>query len=214
VFSWSTTDALSGVAKYLVKIGDGDWFNASQIAISGVSGEYQLPLQAAGQGTLLTVDAYDFAGNMTEATTAFSVSPLPTPIVLSYATSVTPSAPTFAISGSMPQEINPQPTTIHIYLHRSDGSVAAYSVPVGQDGDWSFSQAFDLLFGSFSFTVQASDVRGALSADTMPLAVAVSGRPGGILSHFLSREAAVIAGIVLLAGIAVAVFLLMRRRKI
>jgi hypothetical protein len=79
IFTWSATDQESGISDYLVKIGNGDWFPASTIAVPGVSGEYQLPPQAPGQYVSIEVEAYDNAGNMTEESATFSVVAIPAP---------------------------------------------------------------------------------------------------------------------------------------
>lgn len=71
VFTWVANDDTSGIDHYEVKIGDGDWFNASSIANG--SSSYILPPQSPTGGRMLTVRAFDKAGNFTDATTNFTV---------------------------------------------------------------------------------------------------------------------------------------------
>lgn len=71
VFAWAANDAASGIDHYEVKIGDGDWFDAS--AIQNGSSSYMLPPQSPTPSRTLTVRAYDRAGNFTDATTDFTV---------------------------------------------------------------------------------------------------------------------------------------------
>jgi hypothetical protein len=79
IFTWSTTDASSGIDKYLVKIGDGDWFDASSIRVATSVNWYALPYQAPGVNVLLQIDAYDTVGNIQSASTTFTVSLPPPP---------------------------------------------------------------------------------------------------------------------------------------
>ena len=72
IFAWSTA-ADSGIAKYLVRIGGGDSFDAATIAVPDVAGEYQIPLQAPREHIPIYVDAYDNDGNTTEAATTFTI---------------------------------------------------------------------------------------------------------------------------------------------
>lgn len=71
VFAWTANDAASGIDHYEVKIGDGDWFDAS--TIQNGSSSYMLPPQSPALARTLTVRAYDKAGNFTDATTDFTV---------------------------------------------------------------------------------------------------------------------------------------------
>ena len=71
VFRWVATDKTSGVSHYEVKIGDGDWFDATTIAKGGTL--YELPFQSPTAARTLTVRAYDKAGNYRGASLIFSV---------------------------------------------------------------------------------------------------------------------------------------------
>ncbi|HUC01601.1 MAG TPA: hypothetical protein VMA75_01720 [Candidatus Paceibacterota bacterium] len=75
VFQWVASDAASGIDHYEVKIGDGDWFDASTIQAG--SSTYVLPLQSPASARTLTVRAFDKAGNHTDATVDFSVPGVP-----------------------------------------------------------------------------------------------------------------------------------------
>ena len=74
IFAWSANDNTSGIDHYAVKIGDGDWFNAS--TIQNGSSSYILPPQSPTGVRTLTVRAFDKAGNYTDASLTFSVLPL------------------------------------------------------------------------------------------------------------------------------------------
>jgi hypothetical protein len=68
-FTWSTTDALSGLAHYEIKIGDGGWFDPEGLR-QGSS--YVISQSAVGTKTL-AVRAIDNAGNIQEEDTTFHV---------------------------------------------------------------------------------------------------------------------------------------------
>lgn len=133
VFSWSTTDGQSGVAKYLVQIGGGDPFNASMIAVPGKPGEYKLPLQAPNENIPLTVDAYDNAGNIMKATTTFSIAPLTAPSITDYSRQLVSGTQLLVVAGtSTPGE------TVQLFLAKGN-QVFAFSAPVNQDGNWAIA---------------------------------------------------------------------------
>jgi len=69
-FIWNAVDSASGIDHYLVKIGDGDWFDPSSI-LQGSS--YILPPQSPTAERTLVVRAYDRAGNFRSASTTFVV---------------------------------------------------------------------------------------------------------------------------------------------
>lgn len=71
VFAWAANDAVSGIDHYQVKIGNGDWFDASTIQTG--SSTYMLPPQSPTSARTITVQAFDKAGNYTNATANFSV---------------------------------------------------------------------------------------------------------------------------------------------
>ncbi len=68
-FTWATTDALSGLSHYEVKIGDGDWFDPETLR-QGSS--YVIP-QSTPSERSLAVRAIDNAGNVREEDTTFRV---------------------------------------------------------------------------------------------------------------------------------------------
>jgi hypothetical protein len=68
-FTWLTTDALSGLSHYEIKIGNGNWFNPENLR-QGSS--YVIPQSTIGKQTL-AVRAIDNAGNVREEDTSFMV---------------------------------------------------------------------------------------------------------------------------------------------
>ena len=76
IFTWAANDPVSGISRYEVKIGNGNWFDPS--SIETVSSTYVLPPQSPTATRTLVVRAFDGAGNYRDATVTFSVlSPSP-----------------------------------------------------------------------------------------------------------------------------------------
>jgi hypothetical protein len=69
-FTWSTTDDLSGLSHYEMKIGDGDWFDP---AILRQGSAYVLPAQSLTNSRSLVVQAIDNVGNVREESITFTV---------------------------------------------------------------------------------------------------------------------------------------------
>ena len=200
VFAWGTSDSLSGMDKYLVKIGAGDWFDAAAIAVSSTPGEYQVPLQAPGDNIQFAVGAYDNAGNVVEATTTFSVAPLPTPEILSYPAKIGSSNQLLDVRGLVQPKGGIRATTIRLYLQRS-GTIMSFSAPVDQNGNWDVARSVNLSGGQWVLTAQATDDRGSLSMVPPPVTVSVGGWVDDIISFLVSWSAVIIAGILLFAVI-------------
>ncbi len=74
---FDTTDALSGIDYYRLKIGEGDFYTI-KFEAEVESNPYTLPYQAPGT-RILIVQAFDRAGNSTAASETFIVKPLPLP---------------------------------------------------------------------------------------------------------------------------------------
>ncbi|KKT44962.1 MAG: hypothetical protein UW34_C0006G0002 [Parcubacteria group bacterium GW2011_GWA2_44_15] len=75
---FSATDSLLGIAYYKVKIGESDSFTLSNEIIENTP--YTLPLQMPGKRNIL-VQAFDKAGNFTNASAEFTILPPPSTLV-------------------------------------------------------------------------------------------------------------------------------------
>lgn len=85
VISFTTTDSLSGIQKYQAKIGDGDFFDIPDGAVSANS--FALPLQLPGKHSLI-IQAIDKAGNSTTAYGDFNILPIASPKITSYSDTI------------------------------------------------------------------------------------------------------------------------------
>ncbi|MDP2856283.1 MAG: hypothetical protein Q8N90_04220 [bacterium] len=89
--TFETTDSLSGMDYYKIKIGDGDFMSKFLEEIAK-DNPYTLPVQAPGKHTLI-VQAVDKAGNVTTVVQEFVVSALEPPIIEDYPKELNSGAP-------------------------------------------------------------------------------------------------------------------------
>jgi len=169
IFTWYAAGASSRDVTYMVKIGDGDWFNAATILVPHEKNEYQLPLQAPTPSTELTVVASDLAGDSASSTISFSVAPLPSPSIDDFTKQVPSSDQLFSVEGTAPSG-----TTIRIYLQKSD-SMLVYAAPTDNTGRWGIADEAAMTSGVWKLYAQATNAQGALSKTTPQYSVQVNG---------------------------------------
>jgi hypothetical protein len=168
VFSWRIAGVVSSGTTYMVKIGDGDWFNASTIAVSNVTDEYQLPLQAPTRSTELAVVASDLAGDSTSSTISFSVAPIMSPTIGGFTRVIPASNQLFSITGTAPTG-----TSVKIYLQKDD-TMLTYMTQTDAAGGWSVAGEKAMAAGTWKLHAQAVDARGALSMPTADYILSVN----------------------------------------
>lgn len=88
IFQWYATDTVSGIRNYMIQVGSAAWIDAAPLAVPSTTDEYQLSPQQPGANIPIAVEAFDEAGNMTLATTTFSVSLSSAPRVIDCTLSV------------------------------------------------------------------------------------------------------------------------------
>jgi hypothetical protein len=160
IYTWESHDAFSGVVKYDVKIGDGNW---SEVRLDTDKG-YELPLQAPGERQL-AVRAFDEAGNYSDAGTVFSVEPIPAPTIEEYSKSFIPRSEALALSGRAIAD-----AAIRLFL-RKEGSEAIFETKALGDGSWAAEFNNKLASGEWSLSAIAIDERGGQSLETAPVQV-------------------------------------------
>lgn len=82
--AFSSQDAESGIAQYMMKVGDGSW---TPIAPTPKDGIVAMPLQMPGTH-FVTIDAIDGAGNSTRALTSVTVASIKSPVIESVSSRV------------------------------------------------------------------------------------------------------------------------------
>lgn len=170
--SFVTTDAASGVARYAMKIGDGDWFAVDE---APADHPYTMPHQAPGIRDVV-VEAIDRAGNSTRAVVAVTVESITSPIIVQYPARV-PHGQTFQVSGTADPGV-----TVRVDAKRRfgrfggivfDDSVAASAeAPTDAVGRWSVLMPV-MTDGGYRLQAVAIDKRLAVSNPSEPVTVQV-----------------------------------------
>jgi len=150
-----TTDSLSGIDYYKMKIGEGD--------ASSISGEqlvndpYTLPPQAPGKRSIL-IHAIDKAGNDTIATEEFTITPLKEPTLTDYPEQLESGA-ILTVKGKT-QYAN---SDVVVWLQREKGDPKRFIVQSDADGKFTFTADERPRDGIYQLWTEVIDDRGAKS---------------------------------------------------
>lgn len=161
---FDTTDALSGINYYKIKIGEGDSFNISEEKVK--SNPYTLPLQSAGKRTIL-VQAFDMAGNYSTAVEEFIIKPINPPIITDYPQKLQ-SGEILTVKGkSYPDG------QVIIWLQKDKEEVKGQSVKAAKDGSFVFISDEKIEDGVYKLWAEVIDSRGARSVPTEKFTITV-----------------------------------------
>lgn len=173
---FESRDGTSGIDRYEMKIGEGDWF----VIDKELEGKpYKLPLQAPGDHPV-SVKAFDNAGNFTTATiTAFAVEPIKEPVIKEVMPpKVRMGEPIIVKGEALPKVI------IKLYARGDKGLKAQIDgvktkivteTPADQDGNWTAELKEGLSLGKYALYAYAQDERGALSLPSNEVVVEIIG---------------------------------------
>jgi len=151
---FDTTDSLSGIEYYRVKIGESDFFTLSSEIVQ--SNPYTLPLQDLGKRTIL-VQAFDKAGNYTTAVEEFVILPIETPVITDYPQTLLPDA-TLSIKGTSVPEAQ-----VKVYIQKDEKEAKTEETKSDKEGKWSYIGTNPLEKGTYKVWVEAIDSLGARS---------------------------------------------------
>ncbi|MCR4275466.1 MAG: cohesin domain-containing protein [Candidatus Wolfebacteria bacterium] len=152
---FDTTDSLSGIEYYKIKIGEGDFFViAPEVVIK--SNPYTLPLQMPGKRSIL-VQAYDKAGNYTVNSAEFVIKPILVPTITDYTNKITKGDP-LIIRGKGVSN-----STITIFLKSDENNILSQSVESDKDGFFNLIWQGKVENGVYALWAEATDERGAHS---------------------------------------------------
>jgi len=161
---FDTTDALSGINYYKIKIGEGDFFNVSEAEVK--NNPYTLPLQSPGKRTIL-VQAFDIAGNYSTAVEEFIIKPINPPIITDYPQKLQ-SREILTVKGkSYPDG------QVIIWLQKDREEAKGQSVKSGKDGNFVFISDEKMEDGVYKLWAEAIDSRGARSVPTEKFTITV-----------------------------------------
>lgn len=171
--TFSTTDAMSGIDRYKIKVGEGDFVSIAQ------SGLYLLPLQPPGKRSII-VQAYDKAGNYTTASEEFVVLAIESPQITE--------CPTKLIKGDIliiEGETYPD-ATVTVWLKKRGEDAVAQNVSSNEDGKFEFIAKETLDRGVYRIWAEVTDSEGARSYPTDEYVIAVKSRFLNIIVSFLT----------------------------
>lgn len=154
---FSTTDTLSGITGYRIKVGDGDF---TPVERADNSDSYALPLQAPGQN-VVTVEAYDAVGNVRTAEKSFTVVPIAPPEIISYQEELE-AGRTLTIKGKVVPN-----ATVTVLLKNESGVVTTQEAKGNSAGNFSLIWPKKIPEGTYTFTAQATNERQAKSLETI-----------------------------------------------
>jgi hypothetical protein len=155
ILYFNTTDSLSGIEYYEVKIGEGNIFAFKPEEVA--SNPFRMPPQSPGKHTVI-VKAVDKAGNSILAMAETNILPIEIPKITNWPKTITPEA-AFSIKGtSSPKNL------INIYLEK-DGTVQKFTTKSDENGDWEYIFIIESLKeGVHYIWVEAMNEKGALSS--------------------------------------------------
>ncbi|MFH0712340.1 MAG: hypothetical protein V2A55_00555 [Candidatus Jorgensenbacteria bacterium] len=181
IINFNTTDALSGIRYYKIKIGSGDFFEVDPNLI--LSNPYSLPPQDPGKNTVV-VQAYDKAGNTSTAAEEFEILALESPQITRYEKNIV-EGDLLEIGG----ETYPD-SDVDLFLFQGDKKTSERRIKSNSSGDFTFIWSKKLESGAYDVQAQVTDNRGAKSllSEKITIVVAKSAifRVGGWAIDFLA----------------------------
>ena len=163
---FATTDKVSGVDRYEVRVDKDDWFNPQAYATG--QNQYTLPKQKPGSH-ILTIRAYDKAGNYIEATSKVVIEATGGPAITSYTKSIVSPGQKVLIEGTGAPSSN-----IEVKLTAKGADPIILSGKINDQGDWSVVYGEVLPSGSYAITAKQILGNGAESLETEPVYMSVN----------------------------------------
>ena len=161
---FDTTDALSGLDYYKIKIGEGDFsFVAPEIVKTN---PYTFPPQSPGKRNIL-VQAFDKAGNYTTAVEEFEILPISSPRITEYPKEMR-NEELLVVRGST--HPNSQVT---IWLQKEGEEPKSFVVQSNQDGKFAYLAEDKLKEGSYKMWATVTNAQEAQSLPTEKINIEV-----------------------------------------
>ena len=151
---FDTTDSLSGIDNYKIKIGEGDEFVLPAVTVQ--SNPYTLPLQAPGKRSIL-VQAFDRAGNFVTAAEEFIIKPIQSPTFTSYPQQIYTDEIFEAKGTTYPN------SQVTVWLQREDDKPKSQIMKSDEKGNFNFVAEQKLKDGVYKLWAEVTDERGAKS---------------------------------------------------
>lgn len=161
---FDTTDSLSGVNYYKIKIGEGDFFNVAPEIVK--TNPYTLLPQNPGKRNIL-VQAFDKAENYSVSTEEFTIKPLESPIFTEYPGELESDEILVAKGATYPNG------KVTIWLQMDKEDEKNFIVKSGPDGKFTFISDDGLKDGVYKLWAEVEDERGAKSLPSEKLTIKV-----------------------------------------
>ncbi len=162
---FSTTDSMSGIDRYKVKIGEGDSFNVSPNDVSN-GNPYSLPIQGAGKRTIL-IQAFDKAGNYSTAVEDFKVIPIPPPVIKEYPKQVETGENFFVLGVSNTYK------KVSVWLQKEKNDAKRFIVEANQNGEFTFTPDETLTDGVYKLWAASVNDQGVEGLPTEKINIVV-----------------------------------------
>jgi hypothetical protein len=197
-FQFQTSDALSGLKEYQLRIGEGDLI---RIFAKDFTGSFKLPLQEPGKRRVV-IKAVDQAENSIENSADIEILPIASPTI-TFVTSglFSDEERGLTVKGTALPDINVLLKAQRV-LPKGRGEIVAKGVARSdENGNWEFT--FDQPFrnGRYILTAQSQDERGALSLTAESPEARVKSKPIIQIGKFqLGMGGALIFLLIVIAG--------------
>jgi hypothetical protein len=201
---FETTDNISGIEYYKIKVGEDDFLKLMMAEIN----PFSLPNLLPGVYPIV-VRATDKAGNNVESKTTISVDSIKIPEISLFPEKYLAGEDVFYMEGSSLPNVG-----VIIFLEKDGKEIRKWLVSSDDKGFWFFSTKELIKSGTYNLKIQAKDKRGTLSSLSEPkeLEVTLSGFNFGPL--LLSLKTVILLLIILiLLGISVIVFFMLKNKK-
>jgi hypothetical protein len=211
ILLFNTTDALSGIDHYDVKVGDLAFQTIDATTVS--SNPYTPPTQAPGEKTIV-VNAYDKAGNETTETTQIDVQAIDPPVIDSYQDEIT-QGDLLRIQGHTYSN-----GVVKIVVKDANGTEDTDTSPANADGKFVMTWAHQLDPGTYTFTASVTNGNGATSPPSDSNTLVVAEKPvyvwGSLIINYFSIVLMAMAALAVLIGVGMYAYhrLMIMRRKI
>ncbi|MDP3725574.1 MAG: cohesin domain-containing protein [bacterium] len=167
--NFKTTDALSGLAEYQVRINANDMIRIPADAFDGV---FKLPLQAPGKKQV-TIRAVDRAGNSVENGLMLEVVPIDSPVI----TFITKELFSDEEKGLTARGTVLPGFAVMLSVRRDSALVTEAAVSPDELGNWETTFNEPLRNGRYTVIAQSKDERGALSLEVESPIIYVKSKP-------------------------------------
>ena len=161
---FDTTDALSGIDYYKVKIGEGDFFFVAPEIVK--KNPYTLPTQTPGKRNIL-VQAFDKAGNYQTAVGEFEILAINPPVITEYPKELK-DGELLVVRG-----LTYANSQASIWLQKGEGEPKNFVTQSNKDGKFGFIAEEKLKEGVYKMWAIAVNAQGAQSLPTEKLTITV-----------------------------------------